>query len=56
MEGQAGVPPPGSVWVLFCFLFFILWPYPLHMEIPEPGTESDPQLLPTLQLWQPQIL
>lgn len=28
----------------FCFLFFILWPHPWHMEISKPGIESEPQL------------
>ena len=29
---------------LLCFILFVLWPYPQHMEVPGPGTESDPQL------------
>ena len=32
--------------VLFCFLFSILWLRPQHMEIPRPGTESEPQMWP----------
>ena len=31
------------------FIFFILRPYPWHMEVPEPRTESKPQL--ELSLW-----
>ena len=27
-----------------------------YMEAPKPGIESEPQLQPTLQLWQHQIL
>ena len=36
------------------FLFF--WPHSRHMEVPGPGTESKPQLWPTPQLQQRQIL
>ena len=34
----------------------ILWPHPQHMEVPGPGTKSEPLLWPTLQLWQCWIL
>ena len=36
------------------FFFLIFWPYLQHMEVPWPGTESEPQLqtMPELQqLW-----
>ena len=38
--------------MIFCFL----WLYPQHMGIPRPRTESEPQLRPTPQLQQCQIL
>ena len=38
------------------FLFFILWLHLGHMEVPRQGTESEPQLRPTLQWRQCQIL
>jgi len=45
----------------FCFfkkknIFFFLWPNPWCVEVPGPGTESEPQLRPTPQLQQHQIL
>ena len=42
---------------LFLFLFLkSLWPHLWHMEVLRPGTESEPQLQPKLQLWQCWIL
>jgi len=35
---------------------FFFWPYPLHMEVPVPGIESESQLWPMLQLQQHQIV
>ena len=32
------------------FFFFFQWPHPRHMEIPEPGIESELQLQPPPQL------
>jgi len=37
------------------FINFILWLYLQHMEISEPGIESEPQLRPRQQLWQCRI-
>ena len=37
-------------------LFFFFWPHPRHIEVPRPGTKSEPQLGPTPQLWQHWIL
>ena len=39
---------------LFFFSFFL--PHPQHMEIPRPGTESEPQRPLTTRLWQCWIL
>ena len=36
--------------------FFLYLPHPRHMEFPRPGIESEPQLQPTPQLQQCQIL
>lgn len=38
------------------FFFFLCQLPPRHMEVPGPGTESDPELRPTLQLQQCPIL
>ena len=38
------------------FLLFFFWLPLWHMEVPGPGTESEPELQPMLQLWQSQIL
>ena len=36
----------------FLFLFFwILWPHPWHMEVPRPGTDSEPQQEPEPRQW-----
>ena len=40
----------------FFFFFFLFQPHPWHMEVPGPGTESEPHLPPIPQLWQCQIL
>ena len=40
----------------FYFYLLILWPHPWHTEVPRPGIEPEPQLRPTLQLWQLGIL
>ena len=40
------------LFVVFCFGLVFLWLYPGHMQVPRPGTESQPQLQPTPQLWQ----
>ena len=32
--------------------FFVLWLHLKHMEVPSPGTESEPQPQPVLQVWQ----
>ena len=37
----------GSTLLLFICLF--LWLHPRLMEVPGPGTESEPELLPTLR-------
>lgn len=34
----------------FIFSLKNVWPYPLHLEVPRPGIESEPQLQPT---WDP---
>ena len=41
-----------NLFILFCFL----WPHPQHIEVPRPGMESEPQLLPSPQLWKCCIL
>ena len=38
------------------FVLFCLWLHPRHMKIPGPGIKSEPQLQPTSQLQQCQIL
>ena len=40
---------------VFCFVF-LSWLHPQHMEIPGPGTESEPHLQPMPQLQQHRIL
>ena len=35
---------------------FFFWPHPHHMEVPEPGIKSEPQLQPMPQLQQCWIL
>ena len=41
---------------LTLFIHLFVWPHPRHMEFSGPGIESKPQLRPTLQLRQHQIL
>lgn len=42
--------------IAFCFVFFsFLWLHLRHMEVPEPGVESELQLWPTPQSWQHRI-
>ena len=38
-----------SIYYTQCFLqfFFFKWLHPRHMEVPGPGTESEPQVQPT---------
>ena len=45
------------IFVKLCvFVCLFLWPHSWRMEVPGPGIESKPQLWPTLQLQQHQIL
>ena len=41
---------------VYCYVIFFPQPHPWHMEVPRPGTESEPQLWPTLKLQQHWIL
>ena len=38
------------------YIFFLFQPCQRHMEVPRPEIKSKPQLGPTPQLWQCQIL
>ena len=44
------------VYVCMYVCMYVFWLHPRHMEIPRPGTESEPQLWLTPQLQQCQIL
>ena len=41
--------------ILTKYIYIYLGPHPWHMEVPEPGTESEPQLQSTPLVWQCQI-
>lgn len=49
-------PPSPSYFFPSLLLFFNLWPHLWHMKMLRAGTESEPQLQSTLQLWQHWVL